>query len=39
MGYEHILYEAKEGVATIAINCPPHIVGAFGAVLLALHGL
>lgn len=39
MGYENILYEAKEGVATIAIKCPPHIVGAFGAVLLSFHGL
>jgi len=38
MGYEHILYEAKEGVATIAINRPPHIGGGFGAALRALHG-
>ena len=39
MGYVQILYEANEGVATIAINRPPYIGRGFGAALLALHGL
>ena len=39
MGYVNILYEANEGVATRAINRPPHIGAGVGGALLALHGI